>query len=143
MNGPIPARWSPYLLSALRIATAFTFISHGTQKLFGYPALEPRDPVSLVSLLGLAAVLELVGGSLVLLGLFTRTIAFLLAGEMAFAYFMAHAPRHFWPILDGGEVVVLFCFVWLFLAAAGPGRWSLDALWSSDADGKAVSPYLH
>ena len=134
MNGPIPARWSPYLLSVLRIVTAFTFISHGTQKLLGYPALEQRDPVSLVSLLGLAAVLELVGGSLVLLGLFTRTIAFLLAGEMSFAYFMVHAPRNFWPILNGGEVVVLFCFVWLFLAAAGPGRWSLDALWTSDVE---------
>lgn len=85
----------------------------------------------LLSLLGVAGVLELVGGSLLFLGLFTRPIAFLLSGEMAVAYFMAHAPRSFWPILNGGEVVVLFCFVWLYLAAAGPGPWSLDALWTS------------
>jgi putative oxidoreductase len=127
----------------LRIVAAFTFISHGTQKLFAFPALEPRTPVPLLSLLGLAGALELVGGVLLLVGLFTRPVAFLLAGEMAFAYFMAHASRSFWPVLNGGEVVVLFCFVWLYLAAAGGGRWSLDALWSSDADGKEVSPYLH
>jgi putative oxidoreductase len=99
--------------------------------------------VPLLSLLGLAGALELVGGVLLLVGLFTRPVAFLLAGEMAFAYFMAHASRSFWPVLNGGEVVVLFCFLWLYLAAAGGGRWSLDALWSSDADGKEVSPYLH
>ena len=134
MNGPIPSRWSPYLLSVLRIVVAFTFISHGTQKLFAFPVLEPRNPVALSSLSGLAGVLELVGGLLLFLGLFTRPVAFLLSGEMAVAYFMAHAPRNFWPILNGGEVAVLFCFVWLFLAAAGPGPWSLDALRTSEAD---------
>jgi putative oxidoreductase len=131
MNGPIPSRWSPYLLSLLRIVAAFTFTSHGSQKLFALPVLEPRNPVPMLSLLGVAGVLELVGGSLLFLGLFTRPIAFLLSGEMAVAYFMVHAPRNFWPILNGGEVVVLFCFVWLYLAAAGPGPWSLDTLWTS------------
>lgn len=137
MNGPIPNRWSPYLLSVLRIIAAFTFISHGTQKLFAFPVLEPRDPVPLLSMLGLAGVLESVGGSLLLLGLFTRPAAFILAGHMAFAYFIAHAPRSFWPLLNGGEVAVLFCFIWLYLAAAGPGRWSLDALWSRGLQGAA------
>lgn len=137
MNGPIPNRWSPYLLSVLRIIAAFTFISHGTQKLFAFPVLEPRDPVPLLSMLGLAGVLESVGGSLLLLGLFTRPAAFILAGHMAFAYFIAHAPRGFWPLLNGGEVAVLFCFIWLYLAAAGPGRWSLDALWSRGLQGAA------
>jgi DoxX len=102
-----------------------------------------------LSLLGVAGVLELVGGSLLFLGLFTRPIAFLLSGEMAVAYFMAHAPRSFWPILNGGEVVVLFCFVWLYLAAAGPGTWSLDALWTSQTawrekvDGVVLRPEIH
>jgi putative oxidoreductase len=134
MNGPIPSRWSPYLLSVLRIVAAFTFITHGTQKLFAFPVLEPRNPVPLLSLFGLAGTLELVGGSLLLLGLFTRPVAFLLSGEMAVAYFMAHVSRSFWPILNGGEVVVLFCFLWLFLAAAGPGPWSLDALGAPDTE---------
>lgn len=138
MNGPIPSRWSPYLLSLLRIVVAFTFISHGTQKLFAFPVLEPRNPVPLSSLLGMAGVLELVGGLLLFLGVFTRPVAFLLSGEMAVAYFMAHASRNFWPILNGGEVAVLFCFVWLFLAAAGPGPWSLDALRTSEADPRNV-----
>jgi len=131
MDGPIPNRWSPYLLSVLRIVAAVTFISHGTQKLFAFPVLEPRNPVPLLSMLGLASALEIVGGSLMLLGLFTRPVAFVLAGEMAFAYVMAHAPRSFWPLLNGGEVAVLFCMIWLYLAAAGAGRWSLDALWLS------------
>jgi putative oxidoreductase len=137
MNGPIPNRWSPYLLSVLRIIAAFTFISHGTQKLLAFPVLEPRDPVPLLSMYGLAGVLESVGGLLLLLGLFTRPVALLLAGHMAFAYFIAHAPRGFWPLLNGGEVAVLFCFIWLYLAAAGPGRWSLDALWSRGSEDTA------
>ena len=134
MNRPIPSRWSLYLLSVLRIVAAFTFITHGTQKLFAFPVLEPRNPVPLLSLFGVAGALELVGGSLLLLGLFTRPVAFLLSGEMAVAYFVAHASRSFWPILNRGEVVVLFCFLWLFLAAAGPGPWSLDALRAPDTE---------
>ena len=134
MNRPIPSRWSLYLLSMLRIVAAFTFITHGTQKLFAFPVLEPRNPVPLLSLFGVAGALELVGGSLLLLGLFTRPVAFLLSGEMAVAYFVAHASRSCWPILNRGEVVVLFCFLWLFLAAAGPGPWSLDALRAPDTE---------
>jgi putative oxidoreductase len=107
-------------------------------ELFAFPVLEPRNPVPLSSLLGMAGLLELVGGLLLFLGVFTRPVAFLLSGEMAVAYFMAHASRNFWPILNGGEVAVLFCFVWLFLAAAGPGPWSLDALRTSEADPRNV-----
>jgi putative oxidoreductase len=129
MSGPIPARWAPYLRSVFRIVAAFFFVTHGTQKLFAFPVAEPRDPVPLVSLPGLAGVLETFGGLLLLVGLFTRPVAFLLAGEMAVAYFLRHAPRGFWPILNQGELAALFCFVWLYLAAAGPGPWSLDALW--------------
>jgi putative oxidoreductase len=127
MNGPIPARWAPYLLSVLRIVAAFLYICHGTQKLVGFPAAEPRPGVALFSLLGLACALEILGGTLLLLGLFTRPIAFLLSGEMAVAYFMVHAPQGFWPLVNHGEPAVLFCFVWLYLAAAGAGAWSLDA----------------
>jgi putative oxidoreductase len=111
----------------LRIVAALSFMTHGTQKLFAAPVAEPRDPVSLVSLMGLAGLLETFGGALLLLGLFTRPVAFLLSGEMAAAYFIAHAPRGFWPVLTGGEVPMLFCFIWLYLAAAGPGPWSVDA----------------
>ena len=127
MRGPIPERWAGPLRSLLRIVAAFLFMAHGTQKLFAWPVDEPRDPVQLMSLMGLAGVLEVFGGALLLLGLFTRPVAFVLAGEMAAAYFMAHAPRGFWPILSGGEVPALFCFLFLYLAAAGPGPWSIDA----------------
>lgn len=129
MTGPIPARWAPYLQSMLRIVAAFSFMTHGTQKLFAVPVVEPREAVSLVSLAGLAGVLETFGGLLLLIGLFTKPVAFLLSGEMAVAYFLRHAPLDFWPILNRGEVAALFCFVWLYLAAAGPGPWSLDARW--------------
>ena len=128
MNGPIPGSWAPWLLSVLRIVAAFLFIAHGTQKLFGVPVAQPRPPMELMSQMGVAGVLEVFGGTLLLVGLFTRPAAFVLAGEMAFAYFTAHAPRSFWPILSGGEPAVLFCFLYLYLAAAGPGPWSLDAL---------------
>jgi putative oxidoreductase len=114
---------------------AFLFMAHGTQKLFAWPVAEPRDPVALVSLMGLAGVLEVFGGLLLLLGLFSRPVAFLLAGEMAVAYFTAHAPREFWPILNGGEPAALYCFLFLYLAATGPGPWSLDALRSRSARG--------
>jgi len=124
--GPIPPSWQPYLRSVLRIVVAFLFMAHGTQKLLGVPGSRPA--VALISLLGLASVIETFGGALVLLGFFTRPVAFLLAGEMAVAYFISHAPNGFWPLLNRGEPAVLFCFVWLYLAAAGPGPWSLDAL---------------
>ena len=128
MDGPIPARWAPYLLSVLRIVVAFLYIAHGTQKLIGFPSAEPRAGVALLSLLGLAAVIETIGGILMLLGLFTRPVAFVLAGEMAAAYFLSHAPRGFWPLVNRGEPAVFFCFTWLYFAAAGAGPWSLDAL---------------
>jgi putative oxidoreductase len=128
MPGPVPERWGSYLLSTLRIVAAFMFMAHGTQKLLGWPSAEPQPAVDPVSLMGLAGVLETFGGLLLLVGLFTRPVAFVLAGEMAVAYFMAHAPRGFFPLLNKGEPAVLYCFVFLYLAAAGAGPWSLDAL---------------
>ena len=127
MLGPIPASWGARLLSVLRIVAAFLFIAHGTQKLFGWPASEPQKTVELMSLVGVAGVLETFGGLLLLLGLFTRPVAFVLAGEMAVAYFMAHAPQGFWPLLNRGELPALYCFLFLYLAAVGGGPWSLDA----------------
>jgi putative oxidoreductase len=128
MTGPIPEKWGPRLLSLLRMVAAFLFMAHGTQKLFAWPVAEPRDPAALLSLMGLAGVLEVFGGLLLLLGLFTRPVAFLLAGEMAVAYFKAHAPEGFWPILNRGELAVLYCFLFLYLGAVGAGPWSLDAI---------------
>ena len=128
MTGPIPAGWAPYLQSVLRIVAAFSFTTHGTQKLFAIPVAAPREPVDLVSLAGLAGVLETFGGLLLFVGLFTRPVAFLLSGQMAVAYLLSHAPAGFWPILNRGELAMLYCFIWLYLAAAGPGPWSLDAL---------------
>jgi len=122
------ARWQPQLLSILRIITAFCFMQHGGMKLFGFPAPFPMGHVELFSLIGLAGVLEVFGGLLILIGLFTRPVAFLLSGEMAFAYFMAHAPHGFWPILNHGEAAVLYCFLYLYLASAGGGAWSVDRL---------------
>jgi putative oxidoreductase len=128
--------WSPQLLSVLRIATAFLFMSHGTQKLLGFPV--PRaTPVELWSLSGVAGQLELVGGALLLLGLFTRPVAFILSGEMAVAYFLAHAPQSFWPIVNRGELAALYCFVFLYLCAAGGGPWSVDHWWRERARQKA------
>ena len=119
--------WSPRLLSILRIVSVFLFLLHGTQKLFGIPPSPRGATVELDSRLGAAGVIELVGGLLILLGLFTRLAAFVCSGEMAFAYFLAHAQRGGLPIQNGGELPVLFCFVFLYLAAAGGGAWSLDA----------------
>lgn len=121
--------WTPRVLALLRIVAAFLFVQHGTAKLFGFPAPMGEGTVRLVSLPGLAGVLELVGGVLLLLGLFTRPVAFVLSGEMAVAYFIAHAPRgHFLsPFLNHGEPAVLFCFIFLFIAVAGAGAWSVDA----------------
>lgn len=118
--------WAPRLLSVLRVMAALLFLQHGTAKLFGFPHVAMFDGLRLLSLMGAAGVLELAGGVLLALGLFTRPVAFLLSGEMAFAYFIAHAPRGFFPILNGGELAALYCFVFLFIAAAGPGPWSLD-----------------
>ena len=123
--GSFWSRWSPVLLSVLRIVVAFLFMEHGAQKLFGFPGAGDHT-VELASLMGFAGILEFCGGGLVLLGLFTRPVAFILAGEMAFAYFMAHAPQGFWPLLNHGEAAVFYCFVFLYFSAAGGGPWSLD-----------------
>jgi putative oxidoreductase len=125
MQGPIPPQWAPYLQGVLRIVAALLFITHGTQKLLGIPE-GPMGIVPLASKLGVAGVLEIVGGTAALLGLWIRPIAFILSGEMAVAYFTAHAPRGFWPLLNGGEIAVLYCFIWLFFAAAGPGAFAVD-----------------
>jgi putative oxidoreductase len=124
------ASWSPRMLSVLRIVTGLLFLEHGTQKLFHFPPPANAGP-ALISLLGLQGVLELVGGLLILIGLFTRPVAFILAGDMAVAYFMAHAPRGFFPTLNGGQLAILFCFVFLYLCVAGGGVWSVDAQRSS------------
>ena len=130
-GGNVLARWSdqgPQLRSALRIVAAFTFMQAGAVKLFAFPMGMPGGGrVPLGSQLGVGAVLEVFGGGLLLLGLFTRPVAFLLAGEMAVAYFQFHAPKSFWPVVNQGVAAVLYCFVWLYLSAAGPGPWSLDA----------------
>ena len=121
------AAWAPRLLSVLRIMTGLLFLQHGTAKLLKIPAIPMFANLSLTSLPGIAGILELVGGVLMILGLFTRSTAFILSGLMAVAYFMAHAPRGFYPILNAGELAALYCFVFLYIAAAGPGPWSIDA----------------
>lgn len=110
----------------LRVATGLMFMQHGAQKLFGW--LDGRQVAELVSVSGLAGVLEFFGGALVVVGLLTRPVAFILSGEMAVAYFWRHLPNGFWPILNRGELAALFSFIFLFIAAHGPGAWSLDAL---------------
>ncbi|MBI5490089.1 MAG: DoxX family protein [Deltaproteobacteria bacterium] len=128
----ILAKWSssgPELQSVLRIVAALMFLLAGSTKLLGFPTGIPPHggTVPLLSQMGIGAILEALGGVLLLLGLFTRPVAFLLAGEMAVAYFQFHFPKGFWPTVNGGTAAVLYCFVWLYFSAAGPGPWSLDA----------------
>ncbi|WP_264050096.1 DoxX family protein [Methylobacterium flocculans] len=124
----VSTAWAPRLLSVLRIVSGLLFLEHGTQKLFSFPTRMGGGPApDLLSLPGIAGSLELVGGTLIILGLFTRPTAFVLSGQMAFAYFLAHAPKSPFPALNGGDAAILFCFVFLYLAAAGAGPWSLDA----------------
>jgi len=120
--------WTPRVLSLLRIVAAFMFMTHGMHKILGFPGPQPALP-NLLSLTGVAGLLELFGGMFLLVGLFTRPVAFLLSGEMAFAYFMAHASHGFWPFLNHGELAALYAFVFLYLAAAGGGVLSIDWLW--------------
>ena len=125
-------RWAQQLLSVLRVVTGFLFLTHGMQKLFAFPVAQPQEPVALGSLMGVAGVLEFAGGLLLLVGLFTRPVAFVLSGEMAVAYFLRHAPKDFWPALNGGELAALYCFLFLFFVAAGPGIWSVDHMLRGD-----------
>ena len=119
--------WSPRLLSVLRIMTALLLLQHGTSKFFGFPHVTDFDNLQFVSLLGASGAIELVGGMLMLIGLFTRPVAFILSGFMAVAYFLAHAPQGFYPMLNQGELAVLYCFVFLYFSVAGGGDWSVDA----------------
>jgi putative oxidoreductase len=120
------ARYAPYMLSVLRIVVALLFLEHGTSKLFGWPSATSMPAP--FSIFWLAGVIELVGGALLALGLFSRLAALIMSGEMAVAYFTAHAPSGFFPIVNRGDSVILYCFVFLYIAFAGGGPWSLDAL---------------
>jgi len=124
------SEWSPRAHALLRIVAAYLFLLHGTSKLFKVPHVAMFDNLQLMSLSGLAGVLEVVGGALLLLGLFTRPVAFVLSGQMAVAYFMAHASKGYaWaPLMNQGDAAVLYCFVFLFFAAAGAGAWSVDSM---------------
>lgn len=119
-------KYVPYLYALLRIVAGLMFAMHGSQKLFGFPG--DQEPVALLSLMGLAGIIELVGGLLIALGLFASIAAFIASGQMAAAYFMAHAPQASLPILNDGELAVLYCFLFLYIAARGSGVWSLDSM---------------
>jgi putative oxidoreductase len=121
--------WAPYFLSILRVMVGFLFMQFGTAKLFAFPAAVMPDggTAAAYSLVWFAAVLETFGGALILLGLLTRPVAFILSGQMAFAYFIGHAPGGLWPVLNQGHPAILFCFVFLYFSAAGGGPWGLDA----------------
>lgn len=125
-------RLAPHVLSLLRIASALLLLQHGTTKILGLPATQMTG-VDLTTPPGIAGIIELVGGLLLLIGLFSRPTAFILSGMTAVAYFMVHGPQNFYPILNGGELAALYCFVFFYLTFAGPGPWSIDALRSRDA----------
>ena len=126
--GVIPSSWSGYIQSLLRVMAGLLFFAHGSTKLFTFPLTQYfPDGVPVASFMGFTGLLELTGGTLIVLGLFTRVTAFILAGMMAVAYFMAHAPQGFYPINNGGELAIMFSFVFLYFAAAGAGPWSIDA----------------
>ncbi len=141
MNQQPLEKWAPYCLSALRIMAALLFMQHGLQKYFGFPPGGHRDiPFRLLSIFGVGGTLELFGGGLLMLGLFARPIAFLLSGYMAVAYFLIHftaglsTPDGFFPVVNGGDLAILFCFVFLYLFFAGPGALSADQLFRKTAD---------
>ena len=132
--------WEPRMLSILRIMVGLLFLEHGLAKILDFPHPPNHAPYALFTLTpGLQGLLELVGGFLLALGLFTRSVAFVLAGNMAVAYFMAHSPRGFFPLLNGGELAIVYCFVFLYLWLAGGGEWSLDRLRAPDS-ASALSP---
>ena len=126
MSDAFYLRWAPLSLSVLRIMSALLFIAHGTQKLFAWPVASPAGPPVAGSLSWVAGVMEIVISPLLVAGLWTRPLAFLVAGEMAVAYFLRHAPNGFWPIANRGENAALYCFIWLYFAAAGGGAWCMD-----------------
>ncbi|MFL5280555.1 MAG: DoxX family protein [Rhodopila sp.] len=123
---PSLAKLSPVALTLLRIVPALLFMEHGLMKLVHFPAAQPGAPDPLPLILYLAALIEVIGGGLIALGLYTRIAAFICSGEMAFAYFMSHAPRSFWPGINGGDAAILFCLIFFYLTFAGPGVLSLD-----------------
>lgn len=120
-------RFAPQMLAILRIVTALIFIAHGTQKLFGFPAAPANGLPAAFTLFWFGAILEFAGGILILIGLWTRPVAFILAGEMAYAYWMFHAPRSIYPLVNGGDAAILYCFIFLYLVFAGAGAWSVDS----------------
>jgi putative oxidoreductase len=125
MNLDRVGKYLPEALSIVRIVVGLLFIEHGSAKLLGFPT-PPSPAPAMMTLLWTQGVIELVGGLLIAIGLFTRPVAFILAGDMAVAYFMAHAPKSFWPLLNGGDAASLYCFIFLLFFVAGPGRWSVD-----------------
>ncbi len=131
-NGNLFTRWTsaaPYFQAILRIVAAIVFILTGTMKLFGFPpGMPPGTEIPFLSQMWIGGVLETFGGALVLIGLFTRPVAFVLAGEMAVAYFQFHFPQSFWPSVNMGTPAILYCFIWLYFSAAGPGPWSVEAV---------------
>ena len=129
------SRYSPQLLGILRIVAGLLFLAHGIVKLFGFPPGAPPGQQEIMTLLGAAAIIELVVGTLITLGLFTRPAALIASGEMAVAYWMIHAPRSFYPAVNQGEPAILFCFIFLYLVAAGAGAFSLDSTRLKRADG--------
>ena len=124
--------WAPRVLSIMRIMVALLFLEHGTQKLLGFPAGGAHP--ALFTLSWFQGVIELVGGLLLAIGLFTRSVAFILSGDMAVAYFMAHAPQNFFPITNRGDAAILYCFIFFYIFFAGPGPWSADAMWRGTDD---------
>ncbi|HEV3184863.1 MAG TPA: DoxX family protein [Xanthobacteraceae bacterium] len=127
----------PWALSLLRIVIGLLFLEHGTSKYLSLPVSQMTG-ASPMTLSGFNGLIEVFGGVLIVLGLFTRPVAFILAGDMAFAYFLAHAPRNFYPLLNGGELAIVYCFVFLYIAAAGAGPWSLDHVWAGRAPARTA-----